>query len=34
MVDQIAGAESAEEISPNMGAFIEAIGVEAESRLA
>jgi len=34
MVDQIAGAESAEEIAPNMGAFIEAIGVEAESRLA
>ena len=30
MVDQIAGTESAEEIAPNIGAFIEAIGMESE----
>src|SRR5215470_16204689 len=34
MVDEIAGAESAEEIAPNMEVFIRAIGVEAESQLA
>jgi len=30
MIDQIAGPESAKEIAPNMVAFIEAIGIEAE----
>jgi len=34
MVDQIAGTASAEEIAPNMGAFIEGIGLESESLLA
>jgi len=34
MVDQIAGTESAEEIAPNIGAFIEAIGTETGSQLA
>ena len=33
VVDQIAGTESAEEIAPNIGAFIEAIGTETESQL-
>ena len=33
MVDQIAGTESAEEIAPNIGAFIEAIGMETEGQL-
>jgi len=32
MIDQIAGPESAKEIAPNMGAFIEAIGIEAEGQ--
>jgi|GEM_PF-6501273 hypothetical protein len=30
MIDQIAGPESAKEITPNMAAFIEAIGLEGE----
>ncbi|MBI3478537.1 MAG: SMI1/KNR4 family protein [Acidobacteria bacterium] len=29
-IDQVAGPESAKEIAPNMAAFIEAIGLEAE----
>jgi len=33
MVDQIAGTESAEEIASNIGAFIEAIGMEPEGQL-
>ena len=33
MVDQIAGTESAQEIAPNIGAFIEAIGMETESQV-
>jgi len=32
MIDQIAGPESAKEIAPNMVAFIEAIGIEAEGQ--
>lgn len=32
MIDQIAGSESAKEIAPNMAAFIEAIGVDAEGQ--
>jgi hypothetical protein len=32
MIDQIAGPESAKEIAANMGAFIEAIGIEAEGQ--
>jgi len=34
MVDQVAGPESAKEIAPNIGAFIESIGIEAEGQLA
>ena len=30
MIDKIAGPESAEEIAPNMAAFVEAIGLEGE----
>jgi len=33
MVDRIAGTKSAEEIAPNIGAFIEAIGREDDSQL-
>jgi hypothetical protein len=32
MIDQIAGPESVKEIAPNMVAFIEAIGIEAEGQ--
>jgi hypothetical protein len=32
MIDQIAGPESAKEIAPNIGAFIEAIGIEADGQ--
>jgi hypothetical protein len=32
MIDQIAGPESAKEIAPNIEAFIEAIGIEAEGQ--
>jgi hypothetical protein len=32
MVDQIAGPHSAKEIAPNMAAFIEAIGIDAEAQ--
>ena len=34
MVDQVAGPESAKEIAPNIGAFIESIGIDAEGQLA
>jgi hypothetical protein len=32
MIDQIAGPDSARVIAPNMGAFIEAIGLDAEGQ--